>query len=257
MSHSRQPIIGITTRCRTEVGDYPVSGKYVDVIRSAGGIPILLTPGEIHLAGLVSLVDGLILSGGGDLCPKTYGGEAHPDIRFVDAERDAFELALARYCLETGLPVLGICRGMQVLSVISGGQLFPHVPDEFSEIDHFSPADRQPIRHAVQVLPQTRLAAIIQVEELSVVSWHHQGIRTAPHGWKAVAHAPDGLIEAIEHEAHPWAVALQWHPEFSSDDPSHRRIFDAFIQAVTVARVQGSSAISAADRQRSYIPQAS
>ncbi|MDX2271637.1 MAG: gamma-glutamyl-gamma-aminobutyrate hydrolase family protein [Cyanobacteriota bacterium] len=235
LSNSR-PLIGITTRHRNETDDYALAGKYVDALLGAGGLPILLTPGEDQLHPLLELVDGLVLSGGGDLDPMTYGGDDHPMVRYVCSERDQFELDLAQIAMQQSKPILGICRGMQVLSVVSGGKLFPHVPEQFGEVHHFCPVDLVPIRHDVQVSKGSRLAKMIQGETLSVVSWHHQGIQFAPPGWQAVAYAPDGLIEAIEHQQHPWAMAIQWHPEFSMDEPGHQALFAAFIEAVRQAR---------------------
>jgi Predicted glutamine amidotransferases len=130
-----------------------------------------------------------------------------------------------------GIPVLGICRGMQLLNVVSGGKLIPHVPDVYDELDHFNPADRKPIRHNVSLIRSTRLHQIVGAEEISVVSWHHQAIRDVPSGWRLAARSTDELIEAIEHETHPWAVAVQWHPEFTFEETEHFRLFQEFVQA--------------------------
>jgi len=227
-----RPIIGVTTPSRNGQGDFVAPGRYVDAIRAAGGIPVLFTPGESEPQVLLSLVDGLVLTGGGDLCPSTYGEDPqHPQVRHVSAERDRFEMALAEAVLAQGIPVLGICRGMQVLNVVSGGKLIPHVPDVYDELDHFNPADRKPTRHSVSLIRSTRLQQIAGTEEISVVSWHHQAVWDVPAGWRLAACSPDELIEAIEHETHPWAVAVQWHPEFTFEEAEHFRLFQAFVQA--------------------------
>jgi putative glutamine amidotransferase len=156
---SNRPLIGVTTRNRNDEGDFVAPGRYVDAIRAAGGIPVLFPPGESEPQVLLSWVDGLVLTGGGDLCPSTFRGSGtesfgedpqHPQVRYVNAERDRFEVALAQAVLAQGIPVLGICRGMQLLNVVSGGKLFavagrspfPHVPDVYDELDHFNPAVR-------------------------------------------------------------------------------------------------------------------
>lgn len=130
---TRPPVIGITTSGRSELGHFYLPGNYVDAVRLVGGMPILLPPGQHHQSHILELVDGLLLSGGGDLNPATYNGSLHPTIYKIDPERDAFELTLARLTLNTDLPILGICRGLEVLVVASGGTLVPHIPEEFGE----------------------------------------------------------------------------------------------------------------------------
>jgi putative glutamine amidotransferase len=226
------PIIGITTRNRNAKGDFCLAANYLEAIRAVGGVPVLLAPGEPNINSLLQVVDGLVLSGGGDIDPEIYGGKHHPAVRYVCQERDQFELALTQAALKSDIPILGICRGMQILNVVCGGTLYPHVPDEFGEIDHYSPPDQKPIRHQVQVIAGTRLEAMTQVSTLSVLSWHHQAIRSIPPAWQQAAFSADNLIEAMEHQEHPWAVAVQWHPEFSIDEPGHRHLFEGFLTAV-------------------------
>ncbi|MGQ9837414.1 MAG: gamma-glutamyl-gamma-aminobutyrate hydrolase family protein [Cyanobacteriota bacterium] len=227
-----KPLIGITTLNRNDEGNFVAPARYIDAIRAAGGIPILLPPGESEPQVLLSLVDGLVLTGGGDLCPSTYGEDPkHPKVRYVNWERDRFEVALAEAVMMQGIPVLGICRGMQLLNVVSGGKLIPHVPDVSDELDHFNPEDRKPIYHKVSILSSTRLQQIIGAEEISVVSWHHQAICDVPAGWRLSARSTDELIEAIEHETHPWAIAVQWHPEFTFEEAEHFRLFQEFVRA--------------------------
>lgn len=226
------PVIGITTYGRDEKQQFHLYAAYVDAVRRAGGIPILLPPGEQHPERLLQLVDGLIFTGGGDIDPACYEGDAHPTIYRIDPERDASELDLAKRAIRADLALMGICRGLQVLGVASGGKLLPHVPDQFGDQILHREEQLCPTTHSVQVVPDSMLAEIVGATEMEIVSWHHQAVPTVPPGWRATAFAPDGVIEALEHEEHPWAIALQWHPELSAEqDPLQQRIFDAFISA--------------------------
>jgi putative glutamine amidotransferase len=230
----RSPIIGITAYGRNEAGEFTLQAVYVDAVRKAGGIPILLPPGEPYPDRILQQVDGLILAGGGDIDPVIYGGDEHPTIYSVDAERDEFELALAEMVIAEGLPVLGICRGMQVLGVASGGNLVSHVPDRFGDdILHRLDNPRRPTSHTVEVNAQSRLARVLKVTSTEVTSWHHQAVQSVSSGWSPVAFAPDGVIEAIEHQDHPWAVAVQWHPELLSDCPAQKALFHALVEAAS------------------------
>lgn len=234
-----RPTIGITTFGENESGHYHLANTYVEGVRRAGGLPILLPPGQPQEgAAILEVVDGLILSGGGDLDPATYKGPAHPAISHVNPERDRFEITLAKLALNTEIPILGICRGIGVLNVVSGGTLVPHIPDEFGEIvAHMG--STQTVEHQVWIEPKSRLASIVAATEATVVSGHHQTVRSVPSGWRIAALASDGVIEALEHECHPWAIALQWHPEMSIDDPIQQRIFHALVEAACARKIRG------------------
>jgi putative glutamine amidotransferase len=231
----KAPRIGITTYGRKEPFPFSLPSVYVDAVRAAGGVPVLLPPGETDPAMLLEPLDGLILPGGGDIDPTWYKGFSHPAIYSVDLERDAFELELARFALDNRMPLLGICRGLQILIVVCGGTLIPHVPDEYVGIHRLDsePGQRHPTEHIIQIASEeSRLAKITKKTKFRVVSWHHQAVRTVPSGWRVVAYSlEDGLIEAAEHQHHPWAIGLQWHPELSPNDPEHQRIFQAFVEA--------------------------
>lgn len=235
---STPPIIGITTYHQKEAGNFSSPVGYADAVRRAGGVPILLPPGESDPTVLFTVVDGLVFTGGGDLDPATYNGLPHPMIYGVDSERDASELALAKLALTTHKPVLGICRGLEVLMVASGGELVQHVPDEFGEGILHRLELLRPTEHRVHIRPNSKLATIIERTEITVVSWHHQAVRAAPPGWRVIAKAPDGVIEALEHGEHSWGIALQWHPELSPTDPLHLRIFEAFVEAAAVGKTR-------------------
>lgn len=228
----RSPIIGVTTYSRNELGHFQLPSAYVDAIRAAGGVPILLSPGESNLPTLLPLLDGLVFSGGGDIEPEAYGGSHHHTVYAVDPERDEFDLSLAKLALAQQFPILGICRGMQVLNVVGGGNLVVHIPEHYgSEILHRTEHPRHPVEHLVQIQAESRLAQILDQTEVNIVSWHHQAVQTVATHWQVVAASADGVIEAIEHQSHPWAIAVQWHPEMSAETPWHQRLFAALVKA--------------------------
>ncbi|MFQ5865215.1 MAG: gamma-glutamyl-gamma-aminobutyrate hydrolase family protein [bacterium] len=228
---NNMPIIGITTYGRDKSGNYYLPAEYVEAVRKAGGVPVLLPPGKSRPEQFLEFVDGLIFAGGGDIDPARYHEASHPSISRVDRERDAFELALAQKVVGEDTPVLGICRGSQLLNVATGGDLIVHVPDEFGhDIDHRTKNGKETV-HLVQIVPNCRLAKIVDDTELSVVSQHHQAPRKIPSDWRVVGRAPDGVVEAMEHQKHPWMIAVLWHPELSVNDPHHLRLFQALIEA--------------------------
>ncbi len=232
-----QPVIGITTYGRDPNNRYTLPAAYVAAVVRAGGLPLLIPPGTEHAERYLDLVDGLILSGGGDIDPVHYQGAQHETIYNVDAERDRLELALARELVHRSLPTLGVCRGAQIINVALGGTLIEHLPATVGEgVLHRKPP-REPTPHAVEVKAGSRLAAIVGTEPLHPLSWHHQAIRVAATGLDIVALAPDGTIEAIELPEHPWLIAVQWHPELTAhQDPSQQRLFNALVAAAVASK---------------------
>jgi putative glutamine amidotransferase len=226
------PIIGITTYGRNEYNAYTLPAEYVDAVRRAGGIPVLIPPGEARVAELLNRCDGFILSGGPDLDPEHYDGLPHKMIYGTDPQRDEMELALARLVVEHNQPMLCICRGIQVMNVALGGTLIEHLPDIVGEqILHRDERNIWAI-HAVQIEADSRLAAILATRQIAPNSWHHQAIRHVASTLKVVAYAPDGTIEAVEKLDHPWLIAVQWHPEATAmHDPVQQRLFDALVEA--------------------------
>jgi len=233
------PVIGITMYGKNAAGDYSLQSAYVLAIRKAGGIPLLLPPGELHPQILLAKIDGLILAGGGDIEPDIYNGELHEAVYAVDPERDCFEIELAKLALSQNMPILGICRGLQVLNVVEGGNLVAHVPDQFgTAIAHRHESDKslesKGTVHEVAVKPYSKVAialGLLAVTTTEVTSWHHQAVLNVAPNWQIVAEAPDGVIEAIEHKTHPWAIAVQWHPELASNDLRQQGLFQALVQA--------------------------
>ncbi|MFQ5629476.1 MAG: gamma-glutamyl-gamma-aminobutyrate hydrolase family protein [bacterium] len=228
-----RPTIGITTYGRNEHGQFHLYGQYVDAVRQAGGLPVLLPPGDEKPGEILNIVDGLILAGGGDIDPKLYGGNHHSTIERIDPERDIFEKELALAVLEATTPVLGICRGQQMLNIVTGGNLIEHLPEVYgAQVIHRAENKRE-IAHSVRIEASSKLAEITGETKIEVMSLHHQAIGDVSGDWKVVAWAADGVIEAQEHLHHPWMLAVQWHPELSSNDEQHRRLFRALIEAAS------------------------
>lgn len=233
MTQQPAPLIGITTYGRNDQDQYHLYGYYVEAVRRAGGIPTLLPPGETACDRLFDRIDGLVLTGGGDIDPQRYSGPGHPMICRIDETRDEFEFTLAQLALQNTKPVLGICRGLQVLSVVAGVEkLVAHVPDVFGDRVPHRTAKKTGLEHRVALQPDSRLARVMGSTDIAVVSWHHQAVYAPPPQWVVVGQAEDGLIEAMEHSHHPWAIAVQWHPEMSPlDDPHQSALFRDFVQA--------------------------
>lgn len=226
------PLIGITTYSVDENGSYTLPAEYVDAVRRAAGVPVLIPPGEQELERLVSRLDGLILAGGGDIDPALYGGRQHSSVYMVDAQRDQMELALIQYLLPRQTPLLAICRGVQIVNVALGGTLFEHLPDQFgNSVQHRLPP-REPVLHAVNLDEKSTLARIMAVTEFEAASWHHQALRDVPAELQIAGYAPDRVIEAVEVPAHPWLFGVQWHPELTAaSDPAQQRLFEQLVVA--------------------------
>jgi putative glutamine amidotransferase len=217
--------------------------SYLQQVTAAGGIPVLLPPLP-GVAAAVTRLDGLILTGGGDVDPGRYGEAPHPRTTRVSEPRDAAELELVGAALGAGLPVLGICRGMQLLNVARGGTLRQHLPEDAGHASVPGTFGSHPVR----VAPGTRLAGILgdDAGELDVPTAHHQGVGALGDGLVATAWAADGVIEAVElagagsGEPDPFVVAVQWHPEASTD----RRLVEALVAAAAAGASRGAAAAS-------------
>lgn len=239
------PIIGITTYNRCSAGEYRLNGTYIDAVQAAGGIPILLPPHQLNPASIFDAVDGLIFSGGGDINPELYGGLMDRTVYAIDAERDNFELSLAKLAFKSDIPVLGICRGMQMLNVASGGSLVVHVPDAYGmDVSHGSGIPPRAIEHSIEIEPKSRLAKIMGTTSTTVVSWHHQAVRKVTSDWLIAAESSDTLVEAMEYQNHPWMLAVQWHPEMSPKCPINARIFRAFVAAAAAKLMNSTKSAS-------------
>ena len=213
-----------------------VNAAYVRSVLLAGGVPLILSPliGPDAVARAVDGLDGLLLSGGEDIDPALYGMERSPLCHPPSRERDLFELALLAAARQRELPVLGICRGIQVVNVGMGGTLFQDLPSERSgPVDHYPATARDARGHRVSLAPGSRAAAALGVEEVRVNSFHHQAVRELAPGLVASGWTEDGLIEAVETPADgPWLLAVQWHPEEMHADRAapERGLFRALVE---------------------------
>ena len=235
----KRPLIGISGSIRLFDGAERagVNAAYVDSISKAGGIPILLTPpiGPDAAAAALDPLDGLVLTGGHDVDPQWYDAHPSPALGPVDSRRDEFELALFHAARKRGLPILGICRGMQLVNVALGGTLYQDLPSEQpGEIHHDPPVARNSRTHAVTVSEGSRLQAALDAGKLTTNSFHHQAIKDLAPGLTVTARADDGVIEGVESEATgDWLLAVQWHPEefhHEANSPD-QRLFRALIRA--------------------------
>jgi putative glutamine amidotransferase len=216
------PVIGLTTyREDASWGVWHqradmLPTKYATAVEATGGVPVLLPPvGQPGAAdAVVARLDGLVISGGADVDPQRYGATAHPRTAGWRPDRDAWESALLDAAEAAALPVLGVCRGMQVLAVRAGGTLEQHVPDVVAHDQH-SPGGDEFGAVEVVTAPGTRVSGLVG-ERLSVNCHHHQSVREHP-GFVAAAHAGDGTLEAMEVPGDRFVVGVQWHPETAAD----------------------------------------
>ena len=238
MASSRPVRIGITAHLEMvvpEEGDgslhYVVSAPYVKAVRKAGAMPVLLPVVEPDdAAAMLEMVDALIITGGADVDPANYNAPADPRLGATDPVRDAADLAITRAAVESNVPTLATCRGIQVLNVAMGGSLVQHV-DEHMRIDMYNEDV-----HDVEIDPASRLATILGTSVLGVNSMHHQVIDQLGSGVRAVAHNRDGHIEAIELETAPAVLGVQWHPELLRHRGDHLALFEDLVHQVLASR---------------------
>ncbi len=219
MSNTKAPLIGLTVYSNKDKYHY-FPEDYISAIRNAGGMPILLPTGETEYTELIKSLDGIVLTGGGDINPGRYNGEHHESIYWVNDSQDESELKLAEVALEYQKPILATCRGMQIINVLLGGTLHPHLPDSYGEKVAHRHAEDTAIDHQIDILDDSRLAKMIGTTRFFAKSWHHQSIDKLAERFRAVGFAEDGVIEAIESDLYPNLTAVQWHPEIGAQEDS-------------------------------------
>ena len=234
------PVIGITTYARDEQNELKLPIEYVEAVRRAGGLPLLIPPGECNADHLLNQMAGLILAGGGDIDPARYNGSTHTEVYMVDHERDDLEISLVQAVIQKQLPTLAICRGVQILNTACGGSLYTHLPDDVGEKIHHRRPPRNPVPHDVLVSRDSKLATILGTTQLSPMSWHHQAIDRVAENLRVVACAPDGVVEACEMDEHRWLIGVQWHPELTAaTEQSQQRLFDELVKQAFKALPHG------------------
>ncbi len=236
-----KPLIALTPYHNMEKDEPFMRPAYLKAIIAAGGIPVILPLGLSNedLAQLVPGFDGFLFCGGPDIHPAYYGENTHIHCGNVSAKRDRLELALLPLAMAARKPVFGICRGIQLLNVALGGDLYQDIPSQFLTdfpIAHTQPFDYEINSHTVSIRPDTMLSDICNgAQTISVNSMHHQAVRRLAPGLVAAAHAPGGLIEAIEKPDYPtFFLGVQWHPEYLwPQSPEAAGLFQRFVAAAS------------------------
>ena len=235
-----RPLIGIPCYAliRVETGRpiYAGNRAYVHAVESAGGVPILIPMiNDLNiLTALLTRLDGLLLPGGIDLHPSHYGEEVHPLTEEADLEHDEFEITLASWAFQEDIPVLGVCRGMQLINIALGGSLYQDIDDQYPDsIGHtHRNLPRTHLAHRISVDPGSRMEKILGTREVWVNSLHHQAIKEPGKGVRVTGRASDGIPELLEVTGYRFVMAAQCHPEeIYSIEPAFARLFSAFVQA--------------------------
>lgn len=238
------PLIGITTfRTKVVRGDYQISlyEAYFQAVEQAGGIPLLIPTGltETSLSELVDVLDGLLLSGGGDIETVRFAGKAHPNVREVDIERDNLEFTLVKLAIKADLPLFGICRGLQVMNVALGGTLYSDIEDQYTDAQRHNYYPGYPQNypaHSINIVKDSLLARILGATIIKVNSVHHQGIKRIASELIPTAFADDKMVEAVELVDYVFGLGVQWHPEWMLEFQPMQALFKSFVQAADAVK---------------------
>ncbi len=230
---NQKPVIGITAaHCTEELKTFP-RALYVEMVKNAGGQPILLPPVKAleEAKEALGLVDGLILSGGGDISPNFFGELPSREMGDCLPDRDLSEIILAQVAINLDMPVLGICRGIQILAIAAGGKIFQDIPSQYPRaMQHKQTSPREYVWHEVELLDSS-LKVLIGQNKIGVNSIHHQAVSNIPDGFKINAIAADGIIEGIEKISARFCIGVQWHPEALVGENHSQRLFKKFVEA--------------------------
>jgi len=235
-----KPLIGIPAAhfgprriARWTRGGFATPDTYVTALQRGGARAVLLTTPEDDTEELITELDGVLLAGGGDIDPSSYGETAiHEATEGVEADRDAIEIGLVHAAYRLGVPLLGICRGFQVVNIAFGGTLVQHLPDNAALLAHRGVGASSWVDHDLRVAPGSRLASALGATEARGSASHHQGVERIGSGLVATAWTGDGLVEGLEAER-GWLVAVQWHPEMTAaSDPVAQSLFTSFVTEV-------------------------
>ncbi|MSO52282.1 MAG: peptidase C26 [Acidobacterium sp.] len=215
---------------------------YLESVRRSGGEPLEVAAGGESPEHILARVDGVMLTGGGDVDPMLYGEAPHATFQAAEADRDQFEIALTRAAIAANIPFFAICRGMQLANVAMGGTLIQDIPSEVpGALEHSVPEPRAHVAHEVWVAKGSRLSALLadhmeDGETCHVNSRHHQSVATAAPGFEVTATSPDGVIEAMEKTGAAFCIGVQWHPENFWRTGEFRSLFEGFVQAANARK---------------------
>ncbi|HSM24411.1 MAG TPA: gamma-glutamyl-gamma-aminobutyrate hydrolase family protein [Anaerolineaceae bacterium] len=234
-----QPIIGISAGKElsdTNIQKICLIDKYTQAIIHSGGIPLIIPTGisENSIPTIFQSINGILLTGGGDIETQRFKGDDHPKVYGIDPDRDHLEIELVLAAIKYNKPLLGICRGIQVINVTLGGDLFTDISDQKPAAlrhDWFPNHPRDLLAHKVVIETDSTLLKIVKLTQFKVNSLHHQAIRNLSKQLTASAFSPDGIIEAVELKNHPYLIGVQWHPEWIYSMEPTTRIFNSFINA--------------------------
>ena len=233
-----KPVIGIMPLVDMERESYWMIPGYMKGIEEAGGIPVMLplTTNQKIIQKLVERFDGFLLTGGQDVSPELYGEKIMPECGQINSERDEMERILIEKVFEMDKPMLGICRGIQILNAVLGGTLYQDLPMQYqSEIEHHMTPPYDRVVHKVVLKGDTPLYSILNVREIGVNSYHHQAIKDLSEKLKIAAVSEDGIIEGVYMPDKKFVLATQWHPELSYiSDKNSMKIFEAFVNAASL-----------------------
>lgn len=236
----KKPVIGISSSVMVDNGGmFPgyerayVNKDYVDAVVNNGGVPFIipLTGDKEVIKAQIEMVDALILSGGHDVYPLNYNEEPKQRIGQVFPERDYYDFELLKNAKKKGIPILGVCRGLQIMNVYEGGSLYQDLSYIDGEVLKHSQNDRTILKtHTVELSKKSKLYKIFKLEKFLINSFHHQAINRVGKNFEVVARAKDGVIEAIEYKDYPFYVGVQWHPEMlAKTDDLMKKLFKEFI----------------------------
>ncbi len=229
-----KPVIGINVDIEEAPRRATVQGGYFDAILKSDGIPVLIPPmPDADMKELLTRIDGVLFIGGADYFPSLYGEKANPAVHLLQEERNNFDIKLLKQVVgDTNLPVLGICGGCQILNIGLGGSLIQDIPGAKpnSSVVHSSESGWKKgwTKHAVQILPDTKLSRIYGAQSISVPTSHHQAVKDTGRGLVVAARAEDNIIEAVELENRPFVIGVQWHPERDFD--GNKSLFAEFVK---------------------------
>jgi len=232
-----KPLVGLGADIKGGSGDVEERSqlycRYHDAVYRAGGLPVVVPPlGCVEdVRAVVGRLDAVVLTGGADLDPRSLGLAPHPAVTVVHPRRASFDLVLAQASVEAGVPVLGICLGMQVLNVVAGGTLFVHMTAAVGDLTRHQRAKPDVALHGVRLVPGSRVERIYGARTIQVYSNHHQAVDRVGPGWRVTAESEDGVVEAIEpDDARRFCIGVQWHPE-NPHCPDGDRLFAALVEA--------------------------